>query len=320
MKSVYKKLFFCVGIAFILVGVIVLINPVVSDVALTSDTGASHYYWQLPNRNGLIMAFVWLLFIIQLVGNYYLIRARLKDPSHKFTSGNRNILIFNLVMIIIHYLESIVYYDGLAQDVSVYSSQYSVILVLVVILLMQSVSRGIIFGKKLDIDGSVMKLIYAIHGFIFTFSIVYTFWYHPVVNTIGHLFGFFYMFLLFIQIGFIKTQVHYNKKWIVLLEVLVAFHGASVAYFVQNSTLWAMFFFGFGFIFVFTQIYGLTSNKRIVYSSWIAYAILVLTYYGTTDITNIHQILWIPIIEYLHVLVFYLIIKIYTKHKKKIHT
>lgn len=68
------------------------------------------------------MSLVWLLFIIQLVVNYYLIRVRLKDPSHKFTSANRNMLIFNLVMIIIHYLESIVYYDGLAQDVSVYSS------------------------------------------------------------------------------------------------------------------------------------------------------------------------------------------------------
>lgn len=40
MKSIYKKLFFCVGITFILIGAIVLIDPVVSDVALASDTGA----------------------------------------------------------------------------------------------------------------------------------------------------------------------------------------------------------------------------------------------------------------------------------------
>lgn len=321
MKSIYKKLLFSIIIAFILVFTIILIDPLVSDVNLAPDTGASHYYWKLPTRDNRIMLIVWTLFLIQLIGNYYLIRIRLKDQSHRFTKGNYSLLIFNLVFIIIHYLQSIVYYDGLAQDVSVFSSQYSVILVLVVILLMQSISRGIFLGKKLTIDRVVMKFIYAVHGLIFTFSIIYTFWFHPVVNTIGHLFGFFYMFLLFIQIGFLKTEVHYNSKWIVGLEVLVAFHGASVAYFVQNSDLWAMFFFGFGFIFVFTQIYGLTSNKKIIYSTWLIYGLAVVSYYGSTSIANVHQILWIPIIEYLHVFIFYLIIVIYfkIKHKKKVH-
>lgn len=318
MTKLNKAFIGSIGVAVLLVLVVVLIDPLVSDVSLLPDTGASHYYWKLPARNSLNMIIVWLLFGLQFIGNVILIRKRQGEETREFTLGNIKLLLFNLLFIGLHFLQSIIGYDGLAQDVPVFSSQYSVILVLVVIILIQIPRRGIIFGKKLKLDKSSMNILYAIHGFIFTFSIVYTFWFHPTVNTIGHLFGFFYMFLLFIQIGFLKTKIHTNPKWIVCLEVLVAFHGASVAYFVQNSTIWAMFLFGFGFMFFATQIYGLTKNKVVIHISQLAFVIAVLGYYGITGITNIHQVLWIPIIEYGHVLVLYLVIITvqYFRHKK----
>lgn len=295
--------------ALILVSLIVMIDPLVSDVSLQPDTGASHYYWQLADRNQLNMMVVWSLFFAQFIGNVILIKKRLADKSREFTSGNRNLLLFNLLFIVIHYIQSIIGYDGLAQDVSVFSSQYSVILVLVAILLIEIPRRGIIFGKKLKLGKSSTAILYAVHGFIFTFSIIYTFWFHPVINTIGHLFGFFYMFLLFIQIGFLKTKIHTNPKWIVCLEVLVAFHGASVAYFVQSSSLWAMFLFGFGFMFFATQISGLTKDKRKITVAQILFLLTVLIYYANTGITSVHQVLWIPIIEYGHVLVLYVVLR-----------
>lgn len=318
MTKLNKLFIGSIGVAVMLVLVVALIDPLVSDVTLLPDTGASHYYWQLPVRNSLNMLIVWLLFGLQFIGNVILIRKRQREDTREFTSGNIHLLLFNLLFIGLHFIQSIIGYDGLAQDVPVFSSQYSVILVLVVIILMQIPRRGIIFGKKLKLDKSAMSLLYAIHGFIFTFSIVYTFWFHPTVNTIGHLFGFFYMFLLFIQVGFLKTKIHTNPKWIVCLEVLVAFHGASVAYFVQSSTIWAMFLFGFGFIFFATQIYGLTKNKLVIHLAQLSFIIVVIGYYGITGITNIHQVLWIPIIEYGHVIILYLIIIIvqYFRHKK----
>lgn len=317
MKKTNKALAISIAVSVLLVIVIVLINPIVSDVTLAPDSGASHYYWKLPVRNQINMIIVWSLFFIHLFGNYYLIRGRLKDNRRDFTQANINILVFNLIMVVIHYGQSIIGYDGLAQDVSVFSSQYSVIFVLVTIILMEIPRRGLIFGIKFKIDGRILKVLYATHGFIFTLAIVYTFWFHPVIATIGHLFGFFYMFLLFIQLGMVKTQIHTNPKWIVGLEVLVAFHGASVAYYVQNSSLWSMFFFGFGFMFAFTQVYGLGISKVKISACQIGYLALAFFYYLSIDITNIHQILWIPIIEYAHVIIFMVVIVIIQKFALK---
>ncbi|WOO89039.1 hypothetical protein R2F61_09255 [Mollicutes bacterium LVI A0078] len=307
MNNTKRALIISVVVSLLLVLLIVLVDPLVSDRVLAPDTGASHYYWKLPTRNNFNQVIVWLLFLIHLSGNYYLIRKRLKVKERDFTIENTNLLVFNVIMILIHFVQSIIGYDGLAQDVSVFSSQYSVIFMLVTIILMEIPRRGIIFGKKIKIDKNIMKFLYAIHGFVFTFSIVYTFWYHPVINTIGHLFGFFYMFLLFTQLSFVKTKIHTNPKWIVSLEVLVAFHGASVAYYVQNSSLWSMFLFGFGFIFVFTQIYGLALKKMQIYAIQLIFIICAVGYYLITDISNVHQILWIPIVEYGHVVVMLII-------------
>lgn len=300
-----------------LTGLIVLIEPLVSDVPLAVDSGARHYYWQLTTRNNLNMMIVWALFGTQLIGNVFLVRRRLNDSQRGLTNKNIDIFLFNLMMILIHYIQSIISYDGLAQDVSVFSSQYSVILMLVTILLIEIPRRGIIFGRKIKIDKRAMSVLYAVHGFVFMAAIIYTFWFHPVINTIGHLFGFFYMFLLFTQISLVKTNVHTNSRWIVGLEVLVAFHGATVAYYVQNSELWAMFLFGFGFIFVFTQIYGLRINKSIINLIQVLYILIAVNYYWATDIANVHQILWIPVVEYAHVIIMLAIIYLVLKIKDR---
>jgi hypothetical protein len=53
----------------------------------------------------------------------------------------------NLAFIGLHLLQSRLWYDGLAQDVSIFSSQGSVVLLLVVVLLMENRRRDLIAGK-----------------------------------------------------------------------------------------------------------------------------------------------------------------------------
>ncbi len=317
------KEFIAIGLACIflfLLGVI-LLDPWISDVSLAVDTGASHYYWKLPERNTITMVIVWSLFAIQLLLNYLLIMRRMRKKKYGLLKENYQLLGMNMFFLFIHLFQSLIFYDGLAQDVSVFSSQGSVIFVLVTMILMLNNRRGFIFGLRLPISERELKPIYALHGFVFTFSIVYTFWYHPAVNTIGHLFGFLYLSLFFIQISLLKTKEHVNLKWLALLEVIVVFHAMSVAYFVQNSELWAMFGFGFSFIFFFTQVYGLNLNKKIIYSLQIIFVALAIIYYAITDISNIHQVLWIPIIEYLGAFALFVLVKSYNllknQHSKK---
>jgi hypothetical protein len=131
---------------------------------------------------------------------------------------------------------------------------------------------------------------------------VYTFWFHPMEPTSGHLVGFFYMFLLMLQGSLFYTRVHLNRVWTTVLEVLVLFHGALVAVMNANN-LWPMFAFGFAGIFVITQMHGLKLPlwvRGIILGAYIGLAIWV---YGQRDIAQIHQVTWIPFIEYLSVFV-----------------
>ena len=54
----------------------------------------------------------------------------------------------NAGFILLHILQTRIWYDGLAQNVSIWSSQGSVVLMLVLILLMENQRRGLFFGKK----------------------------------------------------------------------------------------------------------------------------------------------------------------------------
>ncbi len=318
MKNKEKRIFLLSILAsFFLVLLTYLLNPILSDVSLLADKGPSWYYWKLPTRDNLTMIIVWLLFFVHLLGNYFLIRKRLLKKEKYFIKENLYLLFFNLIFIILHFIQTMFFYDGLAQDVPIFTSQYSVILILVTLILMQINQRGFIFSYKIKVPPKAMKLLYSIHGFIFTFAIVYTFWFHPVVFTIGHAIGFLYIFLLFIQIIFIKTKVHYNKYWILSLEVLVAFHGASVAFFVQKSSIWPMFLFGFLFIFIATQIYSLDIQKQTRIIIQAIYFIIVFIFYLNFNIKLIHQILWIPTIEYLHVIILLIILKLIYKKKPR---
>ena len=72
--------------------------------------------------------------------------------------------------------------------------------------------------------------------------------------------------------GLFLTRAHVNRWWTLVLEVAVLAHGTLVAI-NQGEGMWPMFAFGFGGIFVITQMHGLgwsRSVRALVLAAYVA--------------------------------------------------
>ncbi len=206
------------------------------------------------------------------------------------------------LFIVLHFIQTHIWYDGLAQDVSVFSSQNSVIVLLVWVLLMENNRRGMFFGRKLPVGKEIVRWARTYHGYFFAWATIYTFWFHPLVSTPGHLIGFLYMFLLLLQGSLMYTRVHTNRWWTLTMEVIVLVHGSMVAYALGDG-LWTMFFFGFGGVFIITQMHGVGLKlwtKLVVLAAYFGAVVAVYSQVGWSRITEIARI---PVVDYLAVLV-----------------
>ena len=295
------------GIVFSLVftGIIWLVGRWLADVPHLPDSGASWYYWRQVQTTTWARATAWGFYLLNQIAAWALIyygQTRVK----KFTPGLQKINVIALAgtafFILLHFTQTHIWYGALAEDVSIWSSQVSVIIMLVLILLMENQRRGLFFGKKAPISRDISGFVRRNHGYIFAWATIFTFWYHPMENTSGHLIGFLYMFLLMLQGALLYTRVHLNRIWTVSLEVMVAFHGTLVAV-MQGNGMWPMFFFGFTGIFIITQMHGIGLPK---WAKWLILgvfiALTVVVYNG--DWARLNEIIRIPIIEYLAVFIF----------------
>lgn len=131
---------------------------------------------------------------------------------------------------------------------------------------------------------------------------IYTFWYHPMVNTPGHLIGFAYMFLLMLQGSMFYTRIHVNRYWTFVQEFAVLVHGTLVAV-QQGAGLWPMFLFGFGGVFVITQMHGLGLSWRSRLAILGVYVAGVVAVYSGRGLAQVNEIVRIPLIDYLAVFV-----------------
>lgn len=292
----------CCGVAFSVVfsGVIHITRPFLPDIDFAADTGASHYYWKLPNADALTRASAWGSYLAHQLALWFLIwKAQTSRLSYTNGLHRVNLLAFavNAAFVIWHLFQTAIWYDGLAQDVSIWSSQWSVIIMLVLILHMENQRRGVFFGKKVRFLTKTGGFIRKYHGYVFSWAIVYTFWFHPMENTSGHLLGFFYMFMLMVQGSLFFTRAHVNRYWTFTLEILVLFHGTLVAI-NQGNGMWPMFFFGFAGLFIITQMHGLGLKQ---WQRWVflcSYVGGALWIYGSGNMAMIHQVTWIPVTEY----------------------
>jgi hypothetical protein len=269
------------------------------------DQGVAWYYWRLAAPTFWTRFSVWILYAlhqISLWGLIFYAQTRVRKYSPGLHPVNLAAMGVNGLFIILHFIQTHISYDGLAQDVSIFSSQGSVILLLVAVLLMENKRRGLLWGKKVPLGQRAMSFIRKYHGYLFAWATVYTFWYHPMENTFGHLIGFFYMFLLLLQGSLFLTRIHLNKYWMVIQEVTVAVHGTLVAV-MQGNGIWPMFAFGFGGIFILTQMHGLNLPRWL---KWVFTAIYVggaVWIYSGRGLVKLNEIIRIPLIEYLLVFV-----------------
>ncbi len=176
---------------------------------------------------------------------------------------------------------------------------------------MENQRRGLFFGKKVPFLNETGRVMRKYHGYIFSWGIIYTFWYHPTVGEVQHLLGFFYMFLLMTQSSLFYTRAHVNKWWMVTQEVMVTIHGTIVA--VIHQQAWPMFLFGFLGLFIVTQMHGLGLSKRIRWVFGGMYVAAVAFVYNTRGWENLNEILRISLGELVMVFILAAIIWVVMK-------
>lgn len=266
------------------------------------------YPWRLTEPDAAARLTAWAGYLLHnLLAWAIIFLAQREKP--KFERGlrwfNWAMIATNLVFIILHIVQTQLFYDGLAQYVPEVTSQGSVVLMLVIIIIFETPRRGLIFGKKFKFKEGFLQVARKYHGYFFAWATIYTFWYHPAEGTWGHLLGFLYMFMLLAQGALIFNRAHLNRWWTLLLEVFVLVHGTVVAL-LQGTNMWAMFAFGFGAMFILTQMYGVGLETWVKRGLAVGFLILALAYYALAgNIARINEIIRIPLIDYLVIFVLY---------------
>ncbi len=284
---------FCTALIYIL-------RPLGVSPDLLPDAGAAWYYWKLPEPTFWTHATAWAgyllhqFFIWGLI--FYAQRTALKY-SKRLQPINVIALVGTLAFVALHWVQTAIWYDGLAQDVSVFSSQGSVIILLVMVLVMENNRRGLFWGKKIPFMDEPGRVFKRYHGYVFAWATIYTFWFHPMENTSGHLIGFLYTFFIMIQGALMFTSMHVNKYWKVTLEVFVLFHGTMVA-FMLGQEAWPMFMFGFAGLFIITQMHGLGLRDWQKWLFLAVYVVGMVLVYSDRGWAQLNEVIRIPLIEY----------------------
>lgn len=280
-----------------------------SGFQIVGQTDIIFYYpWQLTEPNAAARLTAWTGYLLHNIIIWAIIffaqreRPRFRNDLRWF---NRGIIATHLVFIVLHIIQTQLFYDGLAQDVPEVTAQGSVAVMLMIIILFETPRRGLIFGKKFKFKDGFMHIARKYHGYFFAWATIYTFWYHPTEGTWGHLLGFLYMFMLFVQSALIFNRAHVNRWWTFVLEVFVVIHGTIVAI-LQGTGLWPMFAFGFGGMIILTQMYGLGLNSRTKRALAIGFIMLVVAYYTLAgNIGGVNEVIRIPIIDYITIFLLY---------------
>lgn len=289
---------------------ILLLGAAQAGLALEPNPGIglAHYEWQLATPTVWSQITIWGGFALHLLLFWWAIYYAQKHYP-KYSDGLRPAnywaLGINAVFIVAHYVQSLVFYDAMAQYIPSWTAQATVIMMLVVILGMENQRRGMFFGKKVPLKQEFVRWLKEYHPYAFSFAIIYTFWYHPMVPTPGHIFGFLYTMIVLLQGSLMFTRAHLNTRWRFLMEILVLPHAAFVALFQTEMLLW-MFTFGFGGMFIVTQMHGLGLKAWVRNTFYAAFALLVvMVYFVVREPRFINEVIRVPAVEFLTLFVIY---------------
>jgi hypothetical protein len=293
--------FGAVGFSVISIVTALLTPEIVSRFyPLLPDRGAAWYYWQLPSTTTLTRITYWVGYgIHQIVVWGLLIEARRRsNRGESVLRFNWLVMGVNLFFVALHLVQTWFWYDGLAQEVPIWVSQGSVIVMLVLILFLEIPRRGLFWGRAFAAPGRTYRFVRSWHGMFISWAIVFTFWFHPMDGNWGLMSGFIYMFLLFVQIGLFNRPFHTNRAWIVLLESFVVVHATLITVYKANP-IWPMFMVGFLVMFVLTQMHALPGAR---YWRWPVLAAFVVgvaaLYWFVRGFEHIYEITFIPVALY----------------------
>jgi len=277
----------------LIMGLIMLIGPY-REFELTPRMHPFDYPWKLPDPTAWTRFTAWSLYALHQVGIWYLIY-KAQSMKLRYVNGlhrvNVQAFALNIVFVALHIAQTKYTYDGLAQDVHEATAFASVAIMLFVIMIMENDRRGLLFGKRVPIMKGVGESARKYHGYYFSWAITYTFWYHPIEITGGHLMGLFYMMMLFLQGSLFFTRYHTNRWWTFTLEFFMVIHGTTVAVLAiqMNGQGWSQFLFGGLMVFVVTQVHGL-SLKVWHKSALIGACVLSAAYYYGTNTEKLGEL------------------------------
>lgn len=271
--------------------------------------GGFFYEWQLANPTFWSRATAWVGFALHNLLIWGTIYWAQECSSRKYTSTLKPVNVIALgingVFIVLHLLQTLFFYDGIAQDLPSWTAQFTVIMMLFVIMMLENRRRGMFFGKKLNFRKEFYDWLKRYHGYAFSFAVIYTFWFHPMVATVGHVVGFAYVIFVMLQGSLMFTKTHVNRKWIFLNEIMVLPHAAFIAI-NQGGGIVYMFLFGFMTIFIVTQMHGLGLKpwvKNVFYAGYIL--TILLTYTILREPFMVNEVIRIPAIDYLMIFMTY---------------
>ncbi|XP_074662786.1 uncharacterized protein LOC141915221 [Tubulanus polymorphus] len=305
-------------------------EPEVDEPGVHGRTGQGRvsrwYYWKLPPDRVTVYTrlFVWVCYFshqIFIWGVIYMAQAnKMPRYSHKLNIYNWLAFGGNIFFHLLHLLQTHVTYDALAQDVAITSSQGSAIMLLAYCSLIDYRDRGILFGwpsrrkhraissQQPKLSDEPMYIVRKYHSYAFAWAAIYTFWYHPMENTLGHILGFLHTWMILLQGSLMYTKFHLHKWWRFVLEAWVTLHGGVVAFQVGGSVvIWPMFLTGFLMMIGLTQIFTFNFWKKIR-TRWrfVPLTLALLVAYGIYSIPDdkgrtierMYQMMFIPMASF----------------------
>ena len=155
---------------------ILFLQSSLDQVNLLPDQGAAWYFWKRPDPNFASQASAWGGYLVHQFFIWGVIiwakknREALKDRT-KLHFINWVALAGTAAFGVLHFFQPAIWYDGLAQNVSVFSSQASVILLLVVVLMIEAPRRGLFFGAAGKNFIGVRPFLIKYHGYYFSWAV-----------------------------------------------------------------------------------------------------------------------------------------------------
>jgi hypothetical protein len=143
------------GVGFIAAytAAIMVLGSRLAAVPHLSDTGPAWYYWKLAQPTVWTRLSAWVPYALHQLFVFGTI-AWAQKQGLKYVGGLHRVNVVSLVgnagFALLHLVQTHITYDGLAQDVHVFSALGSVAILLIWVLLMENPRRGLFLGKKVS--------------------------------------------------------------------------------------------------------------------------------------------------------------------------